>query len=285
MGIIKNCRCSICRLLCNTQAIVLFWLLFGFSASAQDSIYEKNVQAAMERTRRYDSIAKPYYDSIRRGPFQTRYGFSLSPISRKVEKVNGLALGIGHFRSELIPMQTVNGVNAELSPIGLGALLIWPFLDFRHTTFDDLFETDSTCTVINGLNVSTGGFLEGGEVRGVNISTFTKMNEMNGLSVSAGFLISQRANGVSVAGLYNAAAKRNGLSIALVNTDLKTNGLQIGLLNYAGQLKGAQIGLVNVSPEKAAGLQIGLVNHSKSKCFQLGLLNINGKRALPIINW
>ncbi|CAM3455275.1 hypothetical protein FLLO111716_11625 [Flavobacterium longum] len=285
METIKNCRCSICTLLCNTRTIILFSLLSGFSAWAQDSIYEKKMQAVIESTRRYDSIAKPYYDSIRRGPFKTRYGFSLSPIARNVETVNGLTLGIGHFRSELIPMQTVNGINAEISPVGLGMLLVWPFLDFRHTTFDDLFETDSTCTVINGLNVSTGGFLEGGEVRGVNISTFTKMNKMNGLSVSAGFLISKRANGVSVAGLYNAAAKRNGLSIALVNTDLKTNGLQIGLMNYAGQLKGAQIGFVNVSPEKAAGLQIGLVNHSKSKCFQLGLLNINGKRALPIINW
>lgn len=282
METIKNCRCSICRLLCNTRTIVLFLLLFGFSAWAQDSLA---IAQQRKDWQRQDSIARIYYDSIRRGSFQTRYGFSLSPISRKVEKVNGLALGVGHFRSELIPMQTVNGINAEISPVGLGMLLIWPFLDFRHTTFDDLFETDSTCTVINGLNVSTGGFLEGAEVRGINISTFTKMNKMNGLSVSAGLLIAGKVNGVSIAGLYNAAARRNGLSVALVNSDIQTHGLQIGLANYAQELKGAQIGFVNVSSEKATGLQIGLVNHSKSKCFQLGLLNINGKRALPIINW
>lgn len=267
------------------KKVLLFSIfLCGSVVWAQDSL---TIAQQRKESRRQDSIAQIHYDSIRRGPFKTRYGFSLSPIARNVETVNGFTLGVGHFRSELIPSQTVNGINAELSPLGIGALLIWPFALPVKPQIDDMFQEEmpSTCTKVNGLNVSTGGFLEGAEMNGLNISTFTAMNRMNGMSVSPGCLVTYRMNGVSISGIVSAAGTLNGLSCALINISGNGHGIQVGGFNFSSEFKGLQVGIYNNITQKSTGLQIGLVNRTSGRCFQLGLLNINGKRALPLINW
>lgn len=53
-----------------------------------------------------DTIPIPVVDSI-----QTHTQiFSLSPISKRVEKVNGLVFGVGHYDNKFIKKQTINGV-------------------------------------------------------------------------------------------------------------------------------------------------------------------------------
>lgn len=42
--------------------------------------------------------------------------FSLSPISKRVNKVNDFALGVGHYENQNIKIQTINGLNIEASP-------------------------------------------------------------------------------------------------------------------------------------------------------------------------
>ena len=42
--------------------------------------------------------------------------FSVSPMSRKTEKVDGLVLGFGHVDNKLVEKQTINGLNVEVNP-------------------------------------------------------------------------------------------------------------------------------------------------------------------------
>lgn len=279
--ITKNCRCGICV----KKITIMLLLASGFTGWAQDSLALKRLE---DSTRRYDSLAKPYFDSIRRGPFKTQNGFSLSPISFRVERVNGVVLGIGHYPNEIIPMQRVNGINLEINGNGALAIVGIPFGLYGLAQIEEM-DTDqpmpATSLKVKGINISTGGFFEGAEMTGLNISTFTIMNKMSGFSVSPGFLIGYNVNGVSLCGIVSSAQTLNGMSLGFVNTNLDTNGAQFGAMNFSETLKGMQIGLVNVVSHESKGIQIGLVNHSKSRCFQIGLLNINKKRALPIINW
>ena len=181
--------------------------------------------------------------------------FSLSPMSKKVNKVNGLVFGVGYFDNTFITKQTVNGVNLEANPIGLFA----PFL-FLLATDDkrNIFLTDCTDQekiIVNGLNISSCGFLIDAKMNGLNLSVVTRMNSVNGMSISL-------LSGVGV-----------------------LNGLQMGLWNDAAMIHGAQIGLYNHC-DAALGFQFGIINISnKTKGLQIGLLNINKKRALPFINF
>ena len=50
--------------------------------------------------------------------------FSLSPISKKVGKVNGLAFGVGHVENRNVENQTINGLNLEANPAPLAIALI-----------------------------------------------------------------------------------------------------------------------------------------------------------------
>jgi hypothetical protein len=196
--------------------------------------------------------------------------FSLSPISKKVDKVNGLALGIGHFENCLIEKQTINGLNIEANPIGL----LYPFL--MLFSFDERFNHDyyfdeiKIITEINGLNISSGGFLNGAKMNGFNISTLTKMVEMNGVSISGFMLIAKNVNGISVSGVHNFSETLNGVSIGFINQTLN--------------LKGIQIGVFNISEKQMKGVQIGLYNNNKDKKgLQIGFWNKNNKRAMPFL--
>lgn len=178
--------------------------------------------------------------------------FSLSPISKRVNKVNGFALGAGHFENQNITLQVINGLNIEASPISLALISFSINVPFESlfvgindniisnvAFFDDKIET---YIKINGLNVSSGGFMGGAELRGVNISIFSGMNVMNGFSVG-GILNTKSFNGLSVSGLANLSDFGN--------------GIQIGLFNNSKELRG----------------------------MQFGLWNTNGKRRLPLFNW
>ncbi len=192
--------------------------------------------------------------------------FSLSPISRRVNRVNGFALGAGHYENEKIKLQTINGLNVEASPLSVALFTISinvPFESFLVGINDNVisnvaFFDDRTDTYIrvNGLNISSGGFMGGAELRGVNISIISGMNKMNGFSVG-GILNTKSFSGVSVSGLANISDLGNGVQIGSSNVSRRHNGIQIGLFNNSKELRGVQF----------------------------GLWNTNGKRKLPFFNW
>lgn len=148
--------------------------------------------------------------------------FSLSPISRRVNRVNGFALGAGHYQNEKIKLQTINGLNVEASPLSVALFTISinvPFESFLVGINDNVisnvaFFDDRTDTYIkiNGLNISSGGFMGGAELRGVNISIISGMNKMNGFSVG-GILNTKSFSGVSISGLANISDLGNGVQI------------------------------------------------------------------------
>ncbi|WP_417942744.1 hypothetical protein [Flavobacterium sp. RS13.1] len=192
--------------------------------------------------------------------------FSLSPISKRVNKVNGFALGAGHFENQNITLQVINGLNIEASPVSLALISFSINVPFESlfvgindnvisnvAFFDDKIET---YIKMNGLNVSSGGFMGGAELRGVNISIFSGMNVMNGFSVG-GILNAKNFNGLSISGLANLSDFGNGIQIGISNVSRRHNGIQIGLFNNSKELRG----------------------------MQFGFWNTNGKRRLPIFNW
>ncbi len=193
--------------------------------------------------------------------------FSFSPMSPKVGLVNGFVFGVGHYDGPRIKMQKINGFNLEVSPISLALIsfginipiegLIVGLNDktLQNSPYSTL--DDPTILKINGLNISSGGFMFGAEVNGINISVFTKINCMNGLSINGSVIGTNKFNGLSIAGIANISDYGNGLQIAISNVSRNHNGIQIGLFNYSKNLRG----------------------------FQFGLWNTNGKRKLPFINW
>lgn len=187
--------------------------------------------------------------------------FSLTPLSKKVNKVNGMAFGLGqlYYRER---KATINGLNLEINPAVPFVLL---FLD------PEKVDNDTVTLRHNGLHVSVGGFSEGVLHNGLGISVYN---------------ITHTSNGVVITGLYNVSKELNGLHIAgLTNSTDKAAGLLISAVNSADLFKGVQIGIYNKSLDMR-GVQIGLYNQSaKNKGLQVGLWNSNGKRSLPFINW
>ncbi len=193
--------------------------------------------------------------------------FSLSPIHRRVKRVDGMALGVGHYENERIEFQQVNGFNIEASPLPLALmtfalnapfeLLVVGINDNSVSNVAFMDEEVDTYIKVNGINLSSGGFMGGAQMNGLNISTITAMNAMNGFSFSAVANGSKKFNGINVAGIANVSYEGNGLQVAVSNVSRKHRGIQIGLFNNSKNLRG----------------------------FQFGLWNTNGKRKLPFINW
>lgn len=193
--------------------------------------------------------------------------FSLSPISRRVKQVNGFALGVGHYDNHNIKFQEINGLNIEANPISLALISFGLNVPFEaifagindNSISNASFINDSQPTYIrvNGLNISSGGFLKGAEMNGFNISVFTGMNTMNGLSLNAAVIGTDSFNGLCISGIANITEYGNGAQIALSNVSRNHKGIQVGLFNHSRNLRG----------------------------IQLGLWNTNGKRKLPLINW
>jgi hypothetical protein len=192
---------------------------------------------------------------------------ALSPLSRRVKLVNGMALGVGYFENQRIKFQKVNGLNLEASPLTVALFttsLNVPFESIFVGINDNsvsnaafLYDVTPTYIEINGLNISTGGFMGGAQMNGLNVCVFSGMNTMNGMSITGVVLATHTFNGLCIAGIANMTDKGNGVQIALSNVSRTHHGIQIGLFNNSKNLRG----------------------------LQLGLWNTNGKRRLPLINW
>ncbi|SHF90894.1 LA_2272 family surface repeat-containing protein [Flavobacterium defluvii] len=212
--------------------------------------------------------------------------FSLSPMSKKTDKVNGLVLGLGHLENKNIDYQIINGINIEANPApAVGALMAFMSLVYLPEIIRNNKKSDSVKNTedyykiknmncapdlkLNGLNISTGCFLTTTNMNGLNISAGNKFNNFNGFSVTVLGTIIGHQNGLSV-GIYNA------------NNDL--TGSTVGIYNQSYQLKGLHLGIFNQTRINK-GVQIGILNKSNSKGFQLGLWNINNKRSMPFLNW
>jgi len=222
-----------------------------------------------------DSIPVPTFESIA----THSQIFSLSPISKKVDKVNGLVFGVGHYQNRHVEKQTINGINVDVNPIGLGIPIFIIYLPemIERGTFLSRIESDSIVKIdanypriqMNGLNVSAGCFFTNSSINGLNISLLNRFNKMNGISVTP---------------LGTQANVMNGFSVGIYNGFNNSNGLIIGLLNESMQLKGIQLGIYN-SAHSLKGIQIGVFNMSRKNGLQLGIWNVNNKRSMPFINW
>ena len=221
-----------------------------------------------------DSIPIPTIDSVK----THSQIFSLSPISKKVDTVNGLVFGVGHYQNRYIEKQTINGINVDFNPIGLGIpiLIIYlpemiekGILKKENPELIVQIENNFSKIQLNGLNVSAGCFFTDASINGLNISLLNRFNKMNGISITP---IGTQAN------------MMNGLSLGVYNGFNKSNGISVGLLNESIQLKGIQLGIYN-SSHSLKGIQIGIFNISRKKGLQLGIWNVNNKRSMPFINW
>ena len=254
------------------QFIAFFILLLSNTVLSQDTIKVTTENTRMKAVGVVQRNVHLKSQSENKNPRDSVRIFSFSPIHSSVTKVNGLTLGVGHYRNRKIKFQEVNGLNVEASPIaaalvtfGLGTTLESIFIAARKEPFESFSLTrtflkrddDSLKTRINGLNISSGGFLEGAEINGVNICVVTSLNKMNGISVTGAILSAGKMNGISICGIANIAEVGNGLQVAISNVARDYRGLQIGLFNNAKNLRG----------------------------LQFGLWNTNGKRRLPLVNW
>jgi hypothetical protein len=222
-----------------------------------------------------DTIPFPKIDSIK----THSQVFSLSPISKKVDKVNGLVFGVGHYQNKHIEKQTINGVNVDLNPVGLAIPMIIVFIPemIQKGSFLKEVKSDTIVKVdikfpriqINGLHLGTGCFFTNVSMNGLNISLLNRFTKMNGVSISPIGTQAKVMNGFSF-GIYNGFNENNGLSIGLVNESMNLKGIQFGIYNFANTVK---------------GIQIGIFNTSKKNGFQIGIWNVNNKRSMPFINW
>ncbi len=248
---------------------LVYFFLILFSSFAQSQVLNDTILKKLDSVNfKYQRPTFNYFDW--KSPNVTRIDslkiFSLSPISRKVNRVDGFAFGFGHYENQRIKKQTINGLNLEVSPLAAAFL---PFINIpieglfvgindrvisNSAFFDDEYET---YIVVNGLNISSGGFMGGAQMNGLNLSVVSAMNQMNGLSLNASILHTKSFNGLSISGIANISYVGNGIQIAISNVSRKHRGIQIGLFNYSKDLRG----------------------------FQFGLWNTNGKRKLPFINW
>lgn len=202
--------------------------------------------------------------------------FSFSPASRKVEKVNGMSLGIGHSWSDRTPKK-INGLNVEVNP---ATPLIILFQD------PDRVHHDSLQMTVNGLHLSAGGFAGKVKLNGVGVSVYNIAYATNGFTVTGLYNVNIKLNGLHISGLSNSAEAAKGLLIAGVNNADDFGGACIGVYNRSVNTKGLSMGVVNINEDKMAGLQIGVFNKTgNSRGVQIGLWNVNSKRSLPFINW
>lgn len=191
--------------------------------------------------------------------------FSLSPMSKNTEVVNGMVLGIGHWADNAD--QTINGVNIEIMPLAPMVLM----LGGGNGVFSKHNVSGGVNVVTNGLNIGAGGYLGKTIHNGLNISIYNKTEETNGISIIGTINTARSLHGFHIAGFTNNSYDLKGVGVSFCNHNDNMVGLQIGVINMSHTVKGIQIGLFNKSDE-VSGLQ-------------LGLININAKRVLPLINW
>lgn len=192
---------------------------------------------------------------------------ALTPLNDKIDKVNGLTVGLGFdskniFKEKnVMSLQKVNGLNIDVNALGF---LFWMF-------YDPAKDQNIEFIKVNGLTISAAGYLRGVSHSGMNVSLYNYGHTINGVSGTLFTTYIEKGNGIFVSALGIYSKKLNGVSISVFNDAEIMKGLQIGGYNSSEEIKGLQIGLVNKS-KKLKGLQIGLWNK-------------NGKRSLPIINF
>jgi len=211
--------------------------------------------------------------------------FSLSPMSKKVDEVNGLVFGVGHIENKRMENQTINGLNLEANPAAIaGALIGWYGL--LYITFDSKSKYEELEKVkVHDFIVKNWTYTPNLKINGINLSTgcfFTTTN-MNGLNISLGNKF-KNFNGLSIAPLGTISDKINGVSIGIINSNTNLKGAIFGIYNQTYELKGLQTGIVN-QVEKNKGIQLGVFNKSYSRGFQIGIWNKNSNRSFPILNW
>jgi hypothetical protein len=235
----------------KTNFLIIFLTTF-FCGSAQDFVFQDSLKTAV---------------------------FSLTPRTKKIQKVNGLAMGLGYDMFENSKIKKVNGLNIEINPLTIFILM-----------FDDPsrrgFPEESTIK-INGLSLGTGHSNQNEDVAysGLTVSIINSGYSCNGISTNGFYNYSTKMNGLHISGFYNISKNMNGLSISFANETKKLNGMQIGVFNATDNFNGIQFGIFN-STSGHKGIQIGLINKSNShKGLQVGFWNINNKRSFPFINW
>lgn len=220
-------------------------------------------------------------------PYQPTHSqiFSLSPMSKKVDKVNGLVFGVGHVENRKVENQTINGFNLEANP----APIVGAFTAFMYLMYlPDIIENNSKkkdSIPKHDFVVKNWNYTPNLKINGLNLSTgcfFTTTN-MNGLNISLGNKF-KNFNGLSIAPLGTISSKINGLSIGIINANTDLRGATFSIYNQTNQLRGIQFGIVN-QVEKNKGIQLGVFNRSYSRGLQLGIWNKNKERSFPILNW
>ena len=212
--------------------------------------------------------------------------FSLSPISKKVDNVNGLVFGLGHIINKNISKQTINGLNIEANPApALGALV--GFFAIMH--LDDVIKNSKVPDSIKGTEAHFRlDFFDGSpnlKLRGVNLSTgcFFTPTSMSGLNISLANIFKD-FKGFSITPVWTIVNNQVGFSIGMINANNVLKGSTVGVYNQSYELKGVLVGVFNQTGNNH-GLQVGVFNRSNSEGPQIGLWNINNKRSLPFINW
>lgn len=236
----------------------------------------------MHSTIAQDTIKDSYVETI---PTHSQI-FSLSPISKKVDKVNGLVFGLGHISNKNISKQTINGLNMEANPAPIAGFFA-AFLTIMH--LDEVIKNNKVPDSIKGTEVhykldyfdSSSALI----LRGINLSTgcFFTTTSMSGLNISAANIFND-FNGISITALGTIADNHNGIAIGMFNANNILKGSTIGVYNQSYELKGLHVGIFNQTGNNQ-GLQIGVFNKSNSEGFQIGVWNVNNKRSIPFINW
>ena len=187
-----------------------------------------------------------------------------------VNTVNGLTLTcLGCFDNGRC---VSNGIRLELPGFGfLLPLAASPRVD-SEADYADLVSTPAD-KVITGLNISLTGTVTEGDIRGISIGGLDQQ--------------SIRAYGIFAALLANNAVDLMGIQLAVFDNNAgRVRGLQLGIVqNRSLSLQGLQVGAYNACTRGKGGLQIGLINRRGTTGCQIGLLNINQSRIMPLFNW
>ncbi|WP_295121383.1 hypothetical protein [uncultured Chitinophaga sp.] len=200
---------------------------------------KKNIEP--DSISRYQYVKTPNPVNID-STYRVRKVFGFTPT--KVEEINGLSFGFStkndknrryHVRDTLI----TRGINIELNPIAIiGPIaLVYSPRRFSETSYAYYRDTlAATWEAKNkGLNISLAN-VHDRIIEGVNLTaTFTVVNELHGLHISA---------------LTNSAYVIEGVAVSLLNDCVKSRGFQLGLVNRSRNHRGLQIGLWNVNGKR-----------------------------------
>ncbi len=222
--------------------------------------------------------------------------FPIGLFNKKNSDIYGVSFGLGSNVDSGSKEDFVRSNGVRLEPIS-DALLIVTLIfgpkgvDYpEHIGEFNSFNQRHSNEIVNGVNLSVGtnSFID---VNGFTISAISQsLKNSNGISISGLGSASFRNNGIQIAGGSTGSIFSNGIIVSYINASVHTgNGIQISSFNDYVNFTGLQVGLVNdidgIS-ENFSGLQIGLYNCAKKlKGVQLGLINKNEKRTLPLINW